>query len=116
MIVVGLWWRASCSPYRSHDSHDSHDSRPSTGCGHQGVDIGREPGGSGEQSDIPMIQIASRDLTHLLQTYGYLAVFVFVAVESTGIPFPGETMLLAAAIYAGATHQLAIAGVIAAAA
>ena len=38
---------------------------------------------------------------HLLTTYGYWAVLVFVAIESTGIPFPGETMLLVAAIYAG---------------
>ena len=42
--------------------------------------------------------------------------FLFVAIESTGIPFPGETMLLIAAIYAGATHHLAIPLVIAAAA
>jgi membrane protein DedA with SNARE-associated domain len=63
-----------------------------------------------------MIQIATRDVTHLLLTYGYLAVFFFVGVESTGIPLPGETVLLAAAIYAGATHQLQIAWVIVAAA
>jgi membrane protein DedA with SNARE-associated domain len=63
-----------------------------------------------------MIQIASRDVTHLLQTYGYLVVFFFVGVESTGIPLPGETVLLAAAIYAGATHHLEIAGIIVAAA
>lgn len=42
--------------------------------------------------------------THLLDTWGYLAVFVFVAIESSGIPFPGETMLVAAAIYAGSGH------------
>lgn len=33
---------------------------------------------------------------------------VAVGIESIGIPFPGETVLLAAAIYAGATHQLDI--------
>jgi membrane protein DedA with SNARE-associated domain len=63
-----------------------------------------------------MIQLATRDVTHLLQTYGYLAVFFFVGIESTGIPLPGETVLLAAAIYAGATHQLQIAWIIVAAA
>jgi membrane protein DedA with SNARE-associated domain len=42
-------------------------------------------------------------------------VLLFMAVESTGIPFPGETMLLVAAIYAGTTHHLAIPLVIAAA-
>lgn len=56
------------------------------------------------------------NLTHLLSTYGYGAVLLFVAIESTGIPFPGETMLLVAAIYAGTTHHLAIPFVIAAAA
>lgn len=59
--------------------------------------------------------IVSRNLTHLLSTYGYWAVLFFVGVESTGIPFPGEAMLLAAAIYAGTTHNLSIALVIAAA-
>src|SRR5260370_10656363 len=63
-----------------------------------------------------MFHLATQDLTHLLNTYGYLAVLVFVAIESTGIPFPGETMLLVAAIYAGTTHRLTIYWVIAAAA
>jgi membrane protein DedA with SNARE-associated domain len=54
----------------------------------------------------------SSGLTQLLSTYGYLAVFFFVAIESLGLPFPGETMLVTAAVYAGATHNLAIAGVI----
>ncbi len=63
-----------------------------------------------------MLHFATSDLSHLLSTYGYWAVLVFVAIESTGIPFPGETMLLAAAIYAGTTHHLAIPFVIAAAA
>jgi membrane protein DedA with SNARE-associated domain len=39
-----------------------------------------------------------------------------VGIESLGIPLPGETMLITAAIYAGATHNLSIAGVIGAAA
>jgi membrane protein DedA with SNARE-associated domain/membrane-associated phospholipid phosphatase len=54
-------------------------------------------------------------IPHLLQTYGYLAVLVLVALESLGIPLPGETALLTAAAYAPAGH-LSIAGVIAAAA
>ncbi|HEX6482806.1 MAG TPA: hypothetical protein VF043_28520, partial [Ktedonobacteraceae bacterium] len=56
------------------------------------------------------------DLTHLLNIYGYWAVLLFVGIESTGIPFPGETILLVAAIAAGTTHQLSIAWVIVAAA
>jgi membrane protein DedA with SNARE-associated domain len=63
-----------------------------------------------------MIHFATHDLVHLLAAYGYWAVLLFVAIESTGIPFPGETMLLAAAIYAGTTHHLQIPLVIAAAA
>ena len=53
---------------------------------------------------------------YLLNTYGYWAVLVFVGIESIGIPFPGETMLLVAAIYAGTTHRLVILLVIVAAA
>src|SRR5205085_12185386 len=56
------------------------------------------------------------DVTHLLSVYGYWAVLVAVGLESTGIPFPGETTLLVAAVYAGTTHRLNIVGVIAAAA
>ena len=56
------------------------------------------------------------DLTQLVATYGVWAVMFFVAIESMGIPVPGETMLLIAAVYAGATHHLSIAAVIAAAA
>jgi len=63
-----------------------------------------------------MLHFATHDLTHLLTAYGYWAVLIFVAIESTGIPFPGETMLLIAAIYAGTTHHLAIPFVIVAAA
>jgi membrane protein DedA with SNARE-associated domain len=63
-----------------------------------------------------MFHFATSDLMHLLATYGYWAVLLFIAIESTGIPFPGETMLLIAAIYAGTTHQLSIPLVILAAA
>ena len=47
-------------------------------------------------------------IAHLVHTYGYAAVFVLVAVESLGVPLPGETALIAAATYAGATHKLSI--------
>lgn len=63
-----------------------------------------------------MPHFTAQTLTDLLNSYGYLAVFLFVGIESTGIPFPGETMLLTAAIFAGTTHSLNIALVIAAAA
>ena len=44
--------------------------------------------------------------THLIHNYGYWAVFVFVAVESLGVPIPGETAVIAAGAYVGATHKL----------
>jgi membrane protein DedA with SNARE-associated domain len=59
---------------------------------------------------------AGLDLLGLLAAYGYWAVFLFIGIESMGIPFPGETMLITAAIYAGNTHRLNIILVIAAAA
>ena len=62
------------------------------------------------------MQFAQSTLLDLLATYGYVAVFLFIGIESTGIPFPGETMLITASIYAGHTHRLNIILVIAAAA
>lgn len=47
-------------------------------------------------------------LHHLLVTYSYAAVFVLVAIESLGVPLPGETILIAAAVYAGSTHDLSV--------
>jgi membrane protein DedA with SNARE-associated domain len=61
------------------------------------------------------MHFSGHELNQLISAYGYWAVMLFVGVESIGIPFPGETMLLAAAIYAGTTHNLDIALVIAAA-
>ena len=63
-----------------------------------------------------MFHFATSELTHFLTAYGYWAVLLGVAIESTGIPFPGETMLLVAAIYAGKTHRLSLLLVIVAAA
>jgi membrane protein DedA with SNARE-associated domain len=63
-----------------------------------------------------MALLAAGILDELLTNFGYLAVFALVGAESLGIPLPGETMLITAAIYAGATHNLSIAGVIGAAA
>jgi membrane protein DedA with SNARE-associated domain len=48
-------------------------------------------------------------ITHLIQSYGYYAVFALIALESMGIPLPGETALITAALYAGNTHHLNIA-------
>ena len=62
-----------------------------------------------------MAIVAAGILANLLTHFGYPAVFALVGMESLGIPLPGETMLITAAIYAGATHNLSIAGVIGAA-
>lgn len=47
-------------------------------------------------------------LTNLLAAHGYAGVFAMVALESFALPFPGETVLITAAIYAGNTHRLGI--------
>jgi membrane protein DedA with SNARE-associated domain len=52
----------------------------------------------------------------LVATHGYSIVALTVALESMGIPLPGETMLVSAAVYAGSTHQLSIATLVLAAA
>ena len=54
-------------------------------------------------------------LQGLLDSWGYLAVLFFVGIESIGVPFPGETMLITAGIYAGLSHHLDITLVIVAA-
>jgi membrane protein DedA with SNARE-associated domain len=56
-----------------------------------------------------------RNLHEYLTTYGYLAIFIVVGMESAGIPMPGETVLVAAAILAG-EGKLHLWGVIGAAA
>ena len=55
-------------------------------------------------------------LNHAILLYGYWTILVAVTLESMGVPFPGETALLAGAIYAGAGGRLDIALVIVAAA
>lgn len=54
-------------------------------------------------------------LDHAILMWGYWVVLVAVMLETMGVPFPGETSLLAAAIYAGTGRPLNIALVIVAA-
>jgi len=54
-------------------------------------------------------------LSTLVAHYGYWTVAAAIGLESMGIPVPGETALVTAAVYAGATHNLNIAMVILAA-
>ena len=45
---------------------------------------------------------------HLLQTYGYAAVLAGPLLESTGVPFPGETLLILGAAYSADTGRLSL--------
>lgn len=67
---------------------------------------------------VPLAALISlQTLQNALNTFGYPAVTVFVMIECTGIPFPGETMLLLASFSAATiTPQLQIPLVIACAA
>jgi len=53
---------------------------------------------------------------HLMQSYGLWALFALVTAESMGVPMPGETALVSAALYAGATHGIELLDIIAVAA
>jgi membrane protein DedA with SNARE-associated domain len=46
------------------------------------------------------------NVNHLVATYGYWIVLLLVMAESLGVPLPGETALISAGTYAGATHRL----------
>lgn len=59
---------------------------------------------------------SSETLTGVVASYGYYAVFLVIALESAGVPMPGETVLVSAAIYAGTKHGLDIRLVVLAAA
>ena len=48
----------------------------------------------------------------IVAQYGLYAVFLIVMLESAGVPLPGETALVLAAIFAGITGQLDIVHVI----
>ncbi|MCL2428311.1 MAG: DedA family protein [Alphaproteobacteria bacterium] len=55
-------------------------------------------------------------LAALLHQYGYGLVALMIGLESVGLPVPGESLLIAAALYAATTHQLTIPLVVTAAA
>jgi len=57
--------------------------------------------------------LSAHTIDSWLASYGYLVVFLLVMVESIGVPVPGETALVGAALYAGSTHKLEIGWVIA---
>lgn len=59
--------------------------------------------GTGRRRLRPVVSIH-----HLVHAYGYGAVFLLVMLESMAVPVPGETVLTAAAVYAGTSHNLDI--------
>lgn len=60
---------------------------------------------------LDQAQIAS-----ILAAFGYSAIFFIVALESAGVPLPGETMLVGAAIYARLSGALFVEYIVLAAA
>ncbi len=59
------------------------------------------------------MDVLSPTLVHgLIHTYGLWVLFALIALESMGVPVPGETALVSAALYAGSTHQIGIASVV----
>jgi membrane protein DedA with SNARE-associated domain len=44
-------------------------------------------------------------LHHLVHDYGLIVVAIVIGIESLGLPFPGETVLIFAAILAGTNHD-----------
>ena len=55
---------------------------------------------------------SSSHIVHLIATYGLLAIAVIIALESMGLPLPGESVLALAALYA-AHHNQSIVAVVA---
>lgn len=60
--------------------------------------------------------ISQDSLNHVIGNYGYAAVALTIGIESMGIPLPGETLLVLAAIYCATNPDMSIYGVVAAAA
>lgn len=63
-----------------------------------------------------MAQFFHTHLAPLIAAYGSLLVALLVGLESLGVPVPGESALVSAAIYAGTTHRINIYVLIASAA
>lgn len=62
-----------------------------------------------------MALFSHADVQPFIETYGYWGIGLIVGIESMGIPLPGETVLVAAAIYAANYADLSIYGIIGAA-
>src|SRR4051794_8840497 len=62
-----------------------------------------------------MLTSIMADIPALIAAYGYWLILIMVMLESLGLPLPGEATLITASVFAGATHDLALTGIIAAA-
>src|SRR5579871_4426133 len=51
-------------------------------------------------------------IAHLIHDYGLAVVAAVIGFESIGLPFPGESVLILASIFAGSKHDLNIVAVI----
>ena len=51
-------------------------------------------------------------IIQLIESYGLVVVAVLICLESIALPVPGETVLILAAVFAGAHHQLHIFAVV----
>lgn len=59
-----------------------------------------------------MDALSPTTIQSLIQVYGLWVLFPVVMLEGMGIPVPGETALVAAAVYAGSTNRISIASVV----
>jgi len=77
--------------------------------------VGRKHVENQSGGGLLMLTSVLADIPALIASYGYGLILVMVMLESLGLPLPGETTLITASLYAGATHDLTLAGIIAAA-
>lgn len=54
-------------------------------------------------------------MTHFVEQYGLIVVFLLIAAESAGVPLPGETALVAAGIFASQGHYSIVSVIVVAA-
>jgi membrane protein DedA with SNARE-associated domain len=55
-------------------------------------------------------------VTHFIEQYGLIVVFLLIAAESAGVPLPGETALVAAGVFAARGHYSIVTVIVVAAA
>jgi membrane protein DedA with SNARE-associated domain len=66
-----------------------------------------------QRRPIVLVSISlTHDIAHLIHVYGLVVVALVIGLESIGLPFPGETVLVLAAIFAGTKHDLNIFAVV----